>query len=477
VRYLNIILSIASSVLLIPIYLNFLSVDQYGLFVTIASVTVIFSLIDPGISALFIQKISAVYAEADETYISSMAYLSAFTGITVAAIVILVSTVLGMYTLTYLFEAEISEVKSTFAFLAASAAILIFIHSLSAPFQAINKPAIGGSFLLINNFFRIPLIVFLFTNNPKIEIIAVSNFISAVIAMTFALLVFFRSFKWSKMSALTLRRESRKISGLFGWTAASRLSKTAAANFDKIIISKVFGTEVVAIYSILQTPISMVSQCLSHPISALRPIYSQLWGANKNNQYESLSLKGMQTISGIILLAMLPFAFFGGIVFELWLGDPDVYDGTLLALLFCLLFAKIWCEWLSCLSYSAGQIKATSAIQLLGIALAMCVFGILCWKTDDLILSLGYQAVTLFLLEGGGLMFVLRHYNVLGAIPLRKLMILGGLGVSTLFLIVFGVKCGITACMYVLLLGVMIFLIFLIFTYRGLVGFSTALKE
>jgi len=57
-KYINLALSVASGILLVPFYLKHLAIHEYGAWLAVGSFATWFAAMDPGIANLLIQKVS-----------------------------------------------------------------------------------------------------------------------------------------------------------------------------------------------------------------------------------------------------------------------------------------------------------------------------------------------------------------------------------------------------------------------------------
>lgn len=374
-KYLNLIVSIVGGLVIVPIILSKVPVDQYGIWLAVGAFSTWFAAADPGIANLLIQKVSESYGRSDGFSIAGYVGSGLFCSFWIAMIIGLGGVAFSSDLAGFLKLGPNTENASYLLQLAMMATgITVLFYSVNGVLQGLHESLFSGLILVSSNIMRIVFIYILLNQGFGVESVPMAMIISMSIALLLVSVALVHSWV-RKVRQNPFRLDCLKsFAGLFGYTFGARFGKTISMNLDGIAISRVLGPEQVAFYSVTSTAAKQAESLVALPVSALRPGIAHLAGGEPKD----LKVPVMALLSAVIWLAfaagMMVFAFNRDFI-GLWVGSKLYAGDGLTFLLAMLCMIRIWSASATVFGFSLGEIKRNSRIEwIYSILLASVMF-------------------------------------------------------------------------------------------------------
>ncbi len=404
-------IALLTSLISVPLTVNYLGPERYGMWMTASSVIVLLGFADLGMGNGLLNAVSEADGkddrEAAATYVSSAFFI--LSGIA--------SIILALFGLAYSFVPwpRVFNVFSELAMRESGPAMAIFVVSL-----AINMPlgvaqrvqmgyqegfkthlwGVAGSLL---GFGGILLAIFLKAGLPWL-VLAMSG--GPTLAMFFNWMdVFYRSRKellprWSAFDWSA----SRKIAGTGAFFLILQIMTLIGNASDNLVIAQVLGASAVSVYAVTQKlfTTTMIAQYF---IAPLWPAFGEALARN-DLTWAKKTLNRALRLSFIMSAATaLPLLLFGKKIIFYWVG-PGLVPSTFMLVGFALFvflasFGGVMSTYLSCGALVGRQVGFISAAALTSLGLK--IFLAFQWQAEGVIWA------TLF---GYGLFYVIPAFRL-----------------------------------------------------------------
>ena len=343
------IVSIVCSLMVVPITIDYVNPERYGIWLTLSSIVVWLSYFDFGFAHGFRNRFAEAIAKDD------IALARSYVSTTYFVLVILFSVVmLGALVLNSLLNwSEIlnvnsnlnSELQGVFQILIIFFCVNIVAEVFSTMLIAYQRPAMASALKTIGYIMSL-LVIFILTKTTSgsLELLAyASSGIPCLLTLSVSILVFHRgvykqfapSFRSIKLSLI------KNVVGMGGQFFLIMLCILFIFQFVNIIISRELGPESVTLYNVTYKVFGVVEMVM---MIILTPIWSAYTDAYTRRDYDwmtSISRRleriGLLCVPALILLwCVSPF------VFKLWLGDSVQTSLSVSAVIAFYVLSKVW---------------------------------------------------------------------------------------------------------------------------------------
>ena len=341
-------LSIFLNFVLVPILIFFLGKVEYGVWITVFSITNWIFTFDLGIGQGLRNKLTESLSENNSKKASkviSTAYI--FISIFSLVLLLLGALIISFIDFQSLFNyyGKSSSYLQDFVFLSLIFTILNFILSLYKKlYLAIHKSYFVE---LINVFFQTLFLVTILLwsyfelNESLINLILIYGLINFFVSI-FATFVFFKLKKIINFSFKNFsKKEGKSLFGLGGQFFIINISLLVILSTDNLIISKMLGPEYVTDYSTIQKVFQFLIVIFTVFISSSWSLYSEAL-FKKDYNWIRANLKKMKLYYLVIVfLGVVLFVFIQQIL-NIWIGEDVVSIPKGLALT-SLLYSLVFC--------------------------------------------------------------------------------------------------------------------------------------
>lgn len=343
------VVSIASAILTVPLFIRAVGNDLYGLFVVVASVVGFVKLGDFGVTTAVTNKISYLLAEKKRDDISAL-----FSGglLFLIGVIGTVWLILGILFLTDVVSMQVlfgveqslaSTARSLFFILLFFASLnTLFGSMLTSLFRGLNEiPRHDAVQTVYTILYTVSFVLFLLAK-PSVFSIALFQGIAMTVRLFIfgiAAKIFFRwlrvTFRFAHIKRVTALL-THSVTFFFLSFCNSLINKT-----DLLVLSHVVGVGMAPVYSIadriFRLPTSMVQVA-----PAAMPSIAALYKKKKMDQLATLY---RQVLRMHVILKGTPLLFmfiYGKEIIDLWVGDFFVHSDSLLALFFISFMIFAW---------------------------------------------------------------------------------------------------------------------------------------
>lgn len=320
-------LSIGTALITVPLTLNYLGTERYGMWMTISSLVAMLSFADLGIGNGILNAVSAAHGRNDTPAIKE--YVSSgFLVLTLVAILIVV-----IFACTYRVVPwhEIFNVRSVQSRQESgpALAVLIVCFAWAIPLGVVQRVQTGLQNGFVANLWQcfgsvmglaavvlavwlnagLPWLVFALAGSPL-----VASLLNSVIYFVWLHPEAAPSPKWVSWRAM---KTIAHIGILF---FVLQIVATFAYTSDNIVIAQILGPDAVAEYSVPQRLFSVISMLLIMLLSPLWPAYGEAIARGDNVWARSAFRRSFLVSVGAATIASFVLIVFGSQIIGLWVG-------------------------------------------------------------------------------------------------------------------------------------------------------------
>lgn len=322
--------NILASFLLVPLTINFLDTENYGIWLTLSSFIAWFSFFDIGLGHGLRNKLAE--AKANNNFQSAKGYIStAYFTIGLVAFVAFVIFISINYFVdwTSVFNTKdnlFNDLKLLMPIVFGFFCLQLVVKLISSIYLADQKHSIQGQISFITSFCSLG-IIWLLTQTTKSSLLlfgVVFSGLPVIILTLLNILSFSKTYKLIKPSLLYFKKEYLKdIFGLGFSFFVIQISGIILFSTDNFIISKLFTPEEVVPYNIAFKYMS-ISQMLFTII--LTPYWSSITEAytKKDFIWIKTSMKNLNKFSIAFVLLIIFMVIVSPFSYNLWIGDSVI---------------------------------------------------------------------------------------------------------------------------------------------------------
>jgi O-antigen/teichoic acid export membrane protein len=339
------IISVFASILTLPLLLQSIGKDDYGLFVLISSLTGYLGLMTFGVTSTLKNKIIETYNKQDyiETNLIISSVFSVYFFIFILNIILfsiatfsypeIYYNLLNGYTI-------VDDTKYVFFLLIFTSMVNTFIGSVFINcYHGINKlnflARLQAWIVIVTTVFYV---IFLFYE-PNLFAVVVFNLVRSIFIIAINYFYLKKQFIQLKIyiskEALNYFTKLKKSSYYFFIASLLTIMTTTA---DYIMISKFYSTSEITIFSISQKIYLIIASALPIAYSSW-PVVGKYYHANKSNALHMLFYKTIRLNIITKVTFMLPVFLSYPLIVKYWLGESYVTD-TSIYLSFFIIFAN-----------------------------------------------------------------------------------------------------------------------------------------
>lgn len=318
--------SIIANFLLVPLTINYLDTENYGIWLTLSSFIGWFSFFDIGLGNGLRNK----FAEAKSlgNYKEAQAYVST-AYFTIGSISLcLVSVFWGLsHFIDYvqLFNANKSlqgELALLLPIIFAFFGLQLVVNLITSIYQADQNHSIQGKIQFLGQALSL-LIIYLLTKTDQSSLLIFGSVFSALPVLILVGLNFFAfktTFKSFKPKYILWKKESLKeITGLGFKFFVVQIAAMVLFSTDNFIISKLFGPEEVVPYNLAFKYFSIVTMAYTIVVT---PYWSSFTAAYAKNDFEWIkkSVSNIQKLWLLIPVLLIGMIYFSNSFYLFWVG-------------------------------------------------------------------------------------------------------------------------------------------------------------
>ena len=361
-RYTNIILAFVQGLLLVPLYLKYITVEIYGAWLASGNLLAWISTIDPGLTVVMNQQVSTFYGKGELKQLGKLIT----SGLMLSSGILILALSFGFFSSYFLkdilnlSDTDYLIIFEAFNYAYIGASLLLFSFSFSAINYGLQASLSVGLINVTTTLLSIILTITLLYYGYGLMSIAYSLVFSGLaLSICNFLYLLFRLYDEKIVITFSLINFIY-LSKLLGYTFLSRASGIISNNIDLLLISRFLGPESVASFALTKKPIDISKEFINQPVVAYQPIISNMVGSNEIDKLRKMLSRL------IIILIWITVFFVGGMIslnsefVSLWVGE-SFYIGSFFNLIICFsAFLIIVTQSAGYFSVSLGDIKRNS---------------------------------------------------------------------------------------------------------------------
>jgi O-antigen/teichoic acid export membrane protein len=369
-------ISIIIGILYVPLLLNYLTQEKYGIWLTLTSILGWFSFFDIGLGNGLRNKLTE--ALSTEDYNLGRKYVST----TYAILICIFSIVLFLFHISNFFLnwnsiLNTQSINNHELYLLTSIVFSFFlirfvVQLISVIYLADQKPSINNLITTLGNILSFLLVIILTHSSIKGNLILLGSIISAIPVFLFILTTIIAFKGRFKLLKPAISKIDLKLShGLINLGAKFfflQITSIIIFSTSSFFIAQFYGSNEVVAYNIafkyFQMPIMIFSIILS-------PIWSAVTDAHAKSDFIWLkkTLKRLNILSILFAICIIGMVFISNWVYTLWVGNKILIPLSLSASLAFYAIMQVSLAPYSDYINGFGKIKLTMSFTFLGIAI------------------------------------------------------------------------------------------------------------
>jgi len=369
-------LSIVIGLIYVPLLLNYLTQEKYGIWLTLTSILGWFSFFDIGLGNGLRNKLAQAFAIKD--YNLGRKYVSTTYALLIGIFsIILFVFHIGNFFLNWNLILNTQSIANSELYILTSIVFSFFlirfvVQLISVVYFADQKPSVNNLITTAGNLLSFILVLLLTHSSIKGNLILLGSIISAIpvlLFITISIIAFrgkYRSIKPSyKEIDLTLGKGLINLGAKFFFLQIAAIITFSTSSF---FIAQFYGPSEVVAYNIafkyFQLPVMVFSIIMS-------PIWSAVTDAYSKSDFVWLSktIKQLNIISILFSIGIVLMVFVSDWIFKIWIGDKVKIPLSLtIALAFYTIMQVIITPYSNFIN-GFGKIRLTMNLTFFGISL------------------------------------------------------------------------------------------------------------
>lgn len=368
-------ISIVSSLLMVPLTLDFLSQELYGIWLTLSSLMWMLSFLDIGFTSGLKNRLAEALAYGDVKKGQSLVSTTYF-----AMIVIFIPLYLLLIPVIHSVEwASIlnvdyrysNDIKMAMYILAATFCLQMVINVISAVVSAFQKVALSNSFPVIGQVLSLLVMYILVkTCNPSLFLLSTSISVIPLIVMTIASVILF-SGRYNIVAPSFASVKIENVKSLLGLGFNFFLIQVQfvilyqATNF---IISTISGPQDVVSYNIAYKYFSVATMFFTILVQPLWPAFTD---AKSKNDYVWMNsvYRKMLIVYALLVLGLIAMFLGSHLVYSIWIGDSVLVPISMSILLMVYMIINAFVGLHANIINGIGCVKLQTYVTFIGLVM------------------------------------------------------------------------------------------------------------
>lgn len=364
--YAQFALSLVSGLVLIPFYLDYIPIQLFGAWLATGGLVTWLTMFDPGTSNILMQKVGFAVGKRDNDTIGSLFNI----GLVLASFVALLVCSIGLATAEYLINwldisGDTTTVYTAFKTIVISTAIMGIAFALIAINFGFQSAREVGAINLLAALSKIGVSVYLLISGVGLMSLAYAELCHALILLCLNVVLVVRNFRTHKVRFSGSFSGVKKYLSLSLYNYSARFGKIVTNSMDAVLISRFIDQTTVASYALTLRGPQMGAQLVGLPVGAFRPAIAHVVGDGNLEKSRFFSIRLIRFVIWMMGLLFIGVVLFNSSFVTLWVG-AELFAGEKVSLLIGLLiFLKVWVTSTGMISFSLGNIKSNSLVDLM----------------------------------------------------------------------------------------------------------------
>ena len=370
-------ISIGSTLITMPLTLNYLGAEGFGVWMVISGFVGFLGFTDLGVGMGLQNALSRAYGQDDfvspKHYITNAYLMVSGLAASLAILLIVVFAILPVEDLfkinetAALNDAVMALEYSLLAFLAGMPIALI-----QRVLGGMQKTYVANNVMLIGSVVSLLAILAAVYFDVGLAGLAVMFILSPTLTLFLYSVYFFYRNKAYRPSLLNASSDHIKpVVSAGAWTVFVQIIYTAKMNVPTIIISASLGLLAVAEYSVAQKLIGLAASMIGMALQPLWVVYGEAYHRGDKEWVASTLKKSLKLVLVMTFLAAIAFQFLGQPLIDFWLGGDVLPSRIVIACFSCWMVVATLNVALTMLMNGTGNFKNQSRISVVFVAAAL----------------------------------------------------------------------------------------------------------
>lgn len=321
------VVGIACTYLLVPLTIDYLNSDVYGVWLAITNVLYYFSFFDVGLGNgmrnYLTESISTGNYERARAYLTSTLLLLAVIALAMGVVVLPVVCYADLPSLLHITGVSTSELRNAMIIAVVFTLVLFVVKNIAYIYVALQRYAVYDLLAVAGNAFALVAIFILTKTTEGHLIYALSAFVCIPVALyLLAAIPIFRLYPQlrPRRSAIDLTLTRPIVGKGFGFFLIQMTSCVVIFGSSNLIILKLVNAEAVTTYGIAYKLFHAISMAY---LIVLAPMWNAYTDAHVKGDYpwirrtfrRALGIWGLTLVGGLLLLAISP------LLYQFWIGE------------------------------------------------------------------------------------------------------------------------------------------------------------
>lgn len=364
--------SIGLRLLLVPMTLNYLEPEKFGIWMTLSSIIEMMILFEFGLGNGLRNKLTASLANDDielsNVYISTTYAITAIILIPLIAFLTVLNQFVDWSAVLNASESMSSELNELVSWMLLFYGLKLFVSLILSVSKANHMPVYGGMIELVSDIFSLVTIYFLieYTDNSLLYLGFSKFFIISLVPLLASVYLYKTKFKNQLPSINYIEfKRTKEILSLSWKFFVIQISSIIIFSTDNIIISHLFGPENVTPYVIVFQYFNLIAIFFAIVSTPLWSAYTEAYEKDDYNWIKN-TVKKMLLLWLAIILAVVIMIVVAKDVIRLWLGRELVIDMWLVIFMGVYVLVQSWNRIFSWVLNGIGEVNITVYLLIIG---------------------------------------------------------------------------------------------------------------
>ncbi|MBC8619336.1 oligosaccharide flippase family protein [Parabacteroides faecis] len=365
--------SILTSLLLVPLTLNYVNKELYGIWLTLSSIVLWLNFFDIGFTLGLKNKLAVALAVKDyingKYLVSTTYYMMIIIFLPLCLLILFIIPFLNWPSILNVSPAYGNDIIKVLYILITSVFFQMFFNVLGAVVSAYQKVALSSLFIMLGQVLSL-LLVYILTlvAPPSLLGLAVAISISPIITLCiFSVYLYKNQFKEVAPSYKFV--DKKKIKELFSMGVKFfiiQIQVIVLYQSTNVIISNIAGPEAVTEYNIAYKYLNVATMLFNIVLTPLWPAFTDAYTLKDyqwmRNIYKKMCYVYISVVFGILMLVIIsPY------VYSLWVGDNVEVPVSMTIVIAVFIIINSWDSLQVTMINGIGAVKLQTFIVLIGL--------------------------------------------------------------------------------------------------------------
>lgn len=367
--------SIVISFMLVPMTLDYVNSELYGIWLTLSSIVTWFYFLDIGFTNGLKNKLAESIAlsnwERGKALVSTTYVMMLLIFIPICIVALIAIPCINWASFLNVNRIYNQDIVNAMYILVSCFCLQMIFNVLSAVISAFQRVALSSSFIVIGNFLSL-IVVFFLTKfcPPSLLALALAIALIPVIVLLFASFIFYKG-QFHNVSPSIKFYDHKYVKDIFGLGAKFfliQIQMLVLYQSTNILISNIAGPEDVTSYNLAYKYIGIATMVYTILLQPLWPAFTDAYTRKdfkwmKNIYNKMCKIYGLCVMAIIVMIALSPF------VYHLWVGNKAEIPFLMTVAVALYVIINTWDSLQVCMINGIGTIKLQTYITMIGLIL------------------------------------------------------------------------------------------------------------